>query len=322
VKAEKREAERVRKKLSSMGLLDNRYAPSRDEGFVFFPVLRPPHGFEVADLPLPERKQRRPLGPAAGMVPHSYDIIGDIAVIEIPRGLARHAKTIASALLSSNPHLRLVLRKAGARKGAFRTRKLEVLAGMGGTETIHREYGLLFKLDVARTFFSPRLAGERQRIAGMVAPGERVLVLFAGVGPFALAIAKRVPSASVVGVELNPVAADYFQQNIRLNKCWNAEAICGDVREVVPARFPSWADRVLLPLPKGAEAFLAEALAAAKPGAVIHFYSFAPEKEPFVQAEKAIAEAAGGRRVQFLNERTLLPYAPRIVQICVDFRVG
>ncbi|MEM4389850.1 MAG: class I SAM-dependent methyltransferase family protein [Candidatus Micrarchaeia archaeon] len=328
VKVKREEAERARRKLEAF--LDNRFVPSRDGTFVFFPVVRAPEGFETADLPLRERKPHQRslselLPPSlARRAPHSYDIIGDIAVLEIPPSLASHATTIAEALLSCNPHLRLVVRKASARKGSFRLRELEVLAGEGSTETIHREYGMRFKLDVARTFFSPRLAGERQRVASQVLPGERVLVLFAGVGPFAIAIAKRTPSASVVGIELNPVACDYFTQNIRLNRCWNVEAVCGDVRDIVPARFVGWADRVLLPLPKGAEAFLGEAFLAVRPGGTIHFYSFAPEKEPFVQAEKVIESAASSarKRIVILNEKTLLPYAPRVVQICIDFKVA
>ncbi|MEM3030690.1 MAG: class I SAM-dependent methyltransferase family protein [Candidatus Micrarchaeia archaeon] len=330
VRVKRQEAESARRKLEAEGVLDNRFAPSRDEHFVFFPVLRVPEGFEAAELPMPERKPRqRPLdkllSPSlARKVPHSYDIIGDIAVLEIPPKLASRAKTVAEALLSSNPHLRLVLKKASVRKGVFRVRELKALAGKGSTETIHNEYGMRFKLDVAKAFFSPRLASERQRVASQVSPGERVLVLFAGVGPFAIAIARRVPSASVAGVELNPTACDYFKQNIRLNKCWNAEAVCGDVKEVVPARFASWADRVLLPLPKGAGAFLGEAFLAAKPGGIIHFYSFAREEEPFAAAERVIEQAASsaGRRVAFLNRKMLLPYAPRVVQVCVDFRIS
>ena len=41
---------------------------------------------------------------------------------------------------------------------------------------------------------------------------------FAGVGPFAIEIAKSHPRASVLAIELNPSAYGYMLKNIRLNK--------------------------------------------------------------------------------------------------------
>jgi tRNA (guanine37-N1)-methyltransferase len=253
----------------------------------------------------------------------SFDIVGDVAIIEIPRGLGKKERQIAEALMKIHKNVRVVVKKLGAMSGRYRIRKIKIIAGEKRTETIYKEHGCLMKLDVAKVYFSVRLSHERERIASLVNDGENVLVMFAGVGPFALIIAKKKPNAHVVGIELNPTAAKYFQENIVLNKLKNCESIKGDVRKVIPEKFVGWADRILMPLPKSADNFLDVAFIAAKNNAIIHFYYFAPEEKAFSEAEKKIKKVADNARIkiEILNKKIVRPYAPGIVQIVVDFKV-
>ena len=99
---------------------------------------------------------------------------------------------------------------------------------------------------------------ERARIAALVKQGENVLVPFAGVGPFAIVIAKRVPSAEVIGIELNPDAAEYFRRNILRNGCLNVSVLQGDVAKLLPDKCEEWADRIAMPLPKDTSCLPAE----------------------------------------------------------------
>jgi tRNA (guanine37-N1)-methyltransferase len=74
--------------------------------------------------------------------------------------------------------------------GELRTRSLSIIAGEKRTITTHTEYGLLFDVDVRTTYFSPRLASERKRIANLVKPGETIVDMFTGVAPFSIMIAR------------------------------------------------------------------------------------------------------------------------------------
>jgi len=251
-------------------------------------------------------------------------MIGEIAIIEINPKLRAKAKIIGKALLLVHPHVKAVYAKGGKRTGKYRTRKLIHLAGEKRTTTIHRESGCEFALDVAKAYFSPRLAHERQVVAGLAKPGEKILALFAGVGPFPIVLAKLQPSVQIAAIELNPQAAKYLANNIRRNGMGGIiEPIKGDAHAIVRKRFKKWADRILMTYPAAAYQFLSDAFYAAKPGCTIHFYCFVREERAFEEAEDIVKKAAAKakRKIALTGKRIVLPYAPRVVQIAVDFRV-
>ncbi len=333
VKVEKKNAEAARKKLRALGALDKNHAVSSDEKFVYFPVNGKAEGFAIVERKA-EKKTEKPNSleeALAGVLTEkefgeavkSFDIVGDVAILEIPGELKKKQKQIAEAVMRVHRNVRAVFKKASAMKGVFRVRELEWLAGEKRTETVYKESECLMKLDLAKVYFSPRLVFERQRIAGLVKKGERVLVFFAGVAPFALVIAKKHADARITCIELNPDACKYARENVALNKFSNVEVVKGDVRKIIPRKFVGVADRVLMPLPKGAEEFLKEAFIAAKKNCVIHLYSFAEDAEPFEKALKAIRKEAAKqkRKVRILNKRIVRPYAPRVSQVVVDFEV-
>lgn len=110
----------------------------------------------------------------------SYDVVGDIAVIRVPELLGRRAQDIAEAVMTINKHVKTVLRQVSPVSTDYRLRGLCWVAGEKRTETVHREHGCLFKVDLARCYFSPRLLYERRRIARQVAQGEVVVNMFSG----------------------------------------------------------------------------------------------------------------------------------------------
>lgn len=255
-------------------------------------------------------------------IPRSYDLVGDIAIVEIKDEVKKHEKEIAKAIMAIHKNIFVVAKKASAMSGEFRTRKLKIIAGERRTETLYKEHDCIMRLDVAKAYFSSRLSNERKRIAELIKPKENVLVFFAGVGPFALVIAKKNPKASVTGIELNHVAVNYFKENIYLNKLKNCEAILGDVKRQA-RKFANSANRILMPLPQSAETFLDAAFTVAKNKAVVHFYNFAPADDPFSQAKEKISAAAKKNKckIKIVNEKIVRPYAPHIVQVCIDFQV-
>ncbi|HME18345.1 MAG TPA: class I SAM-dependent methyltransferase family protein, partial [Nitrososphaerales archaeon] len=137
-------------------------------------------------------------GRAAGGI----DTIGDIAIVRLGDASAAEKRRAARAILDEMKAVRCVFEQQGGIEGDFRLRRLRHLAGEDRTMTVHRENGCSYRVDVARCYFSPRLATERLRIADETAEGESVLNMFAGVGPFSVLVAKR-KKARVLSCELN-----------------------------------------------------------------------------------------------------------------------
>src|SRR4030067_2006192 len=124
------------------------------------------------------------------LVPRGFEIIGDIAILNLPLSIYDEKNLIAQTLVSRSKNVKVVLLKKNKLAGEKRTADFEILIG-DRTTTIHKENDCLFNVDIARTYFSGKLNFERSRIACEVKDGEDILVLFCGVGPFLIPIAKR-----------------------------------------------------------------------------------------------------------------------------------
>ncbi len=260
-------------------------------------------------------------------VPSSFDILGSrsgaVAVIEVPEELALYEKEIAAAIQAVHKNIKSVLGKDSGREGEYRLRSLRLIAGDPDTEVIHKESGCSFKLDPQVTYFSTRESTERERITETVQPGEDVLVMFSGVSPIAVCIAKRHPDVTVTAIEINPEAHGYAVENVKLNKVADrVKPILGDVRDVCPS-LNTLFDRVLMPLPKGAHMFLDVAVSMVKPGGVLHFYHWAPEDDLYSEAERLVVEAAAetGRRGEVVGGVKVSLYSPRVYKVRVDMVV-
>lgn len=253
--------------------------------------------------------------------PTSFDTVGSIAILEIPEGLEKQEKIIAETLLSLHKNIKTVAKKVGIHKGVFRTQKLKVLAGENTKETEYKENNARLRLNVEKVYFSPRLSTERKRVADQVKEGEKVLVMFSGCAPYVAVISKNTKAKEVVGIEINPTAHRYAEENAKLNKLKNARLYLGDVRKALP-KLKEKFDRIAMPLPKGAEDFLGVALKAAKKGATIHFYDFLHEDSFRLAEEKIMAACRKAKKgCRILRNVKCGQFGPRIYRICVDFRV-
>ena len=254
----------------------------------------------------------------------AFDIVGDIAVVKLPDKLLQKKHLIGQALMQVHCHVRTVLRQTGVVRGEFRTRELEVIAGEPKTETTHREGGCDFRVDLAKVYFSPRLATERLRIAKQVKPGEVVVNMFAGVGCYSILIARHSGVALVYSIDKNPAAFEYMRTNTRINKVGDRVVpILGDARETVEAKLRGKADRVLMPLPELSRKFFDIALLALKPeGGIIHFYDFGSEPELFDPSFEFARAAAKGRKVELLGSRVIRSYATRVYHVALDLKIS
>jgi tRNA (guanine37-N1)-methyltransferase len=252
----------------------------------------------------------------------AFDIVGSIAILEVPPELERKERILAETLLKLQKNVKTVVKKAGIHETEFRTQPMKYLAGVDTKETVHKESGVLLRLDIEKVYFSPRLANERERIAKQIRPGESVLVMFSGCAPYPCVIAKNSKAKEIVGIELNPEGHRYGLENIRLNKLRNITLINEDVNSAAPKLGRKF-DRIIMPLPKSAGDFLDSAFAVSKKGTVIHFYAF-EEEGKFDAAEKRVFEACrkNGLRCDVMKVIRCGQQSPSVFRICVDFRIN
>jgi tRNA (guanine37-N1)-methyltransferase len=242
--------------------------------------------------------------PLLHTVPKRFDYVGDVAVISLPAELAAHREDIASKLFSMRGNTKAVLNKVSKLEGEHRIADFELLIGES-TETLHRENGYTYKLDLKKVFFNPRLYSERKRVASKITPGERIIIPFAGVGPFVLPAAGK--GAKVYAVEINPDACACLQENLQINRleeqvkviqgdfenifqisysakaaekaehitsslCLNASLSSDEVRGFQVSE--GWFDRAIVPTPYGMDHFLDTISKLVRKGGYIHFYTF------------------------------------------------
>jgi tRNA (guanine37-N1)-methyltransferase len=259
-------------------------------------------------------------------LPQAFDVVGDIVIIDIPPELKPHETLIGGAILKIHKNIKTVLAKAGDISGVYRVREYTHLAGENRTQTVHREFGCQYHVDVAKAYFSPRLSHEHERVAAQVKAGETVVDLFAGVGPFAVLIGKRQHEAKVYAVDLNPDAVDLLEVNVKVNRVESrVVSVCADAREIASTTLKGVADRVIMNLPETAINFVDAACNAIKPeGGVAHFYAFIRQPDSIENLQQRFAElvSQNGRKVEaFLYARSIRETAPFESQVVLDAKI-
>ncbi|WP_323677747.1 class I SAM-dependent methyltransferase family protein [Halorubellus sp. PRR65] len=248
--------------------------------------------------------------------PGSWAVVGSVVLVD--DGDYHDDAELGDALLELHGNADTVCVRSGV-SGVHRTPDLRIVAGTGDTETVHVEHGTRYALDCATVMFSPGNQAERARMGEVVAEGERVLDMFAGIGYFALPMARA--GADVTAVELNPEAYRYLVENAQLNEVTeNLRPILGDCRDV-----DATADRVVMgyygvsedasdgrgedddvesgedadasETPRALEAFdyLDAALDALEPGGVVHVHAAVHDSE--------VPDAVAGRVRDAIRDR-------------------
>lgn len=246
----------------------------------------------------------------------SYEIIGDIAVIS---ELTVEKDEAVEGILDHHPHVETILLKKGGLNGEYRVGDYEKLYG-GETETFHKEFGVNLKVDPTKAYFSERFSTERNRIVSQIDDGEKILVMFAGVGPFAVMAGKNASPEKVLAVEKNPEACEYLKENIKLNNLEETvEAFCGDVKEV---EYSDKFDRIVMPLPGSADRFLNLAAELVEGGGVIHYYRFLEEKN-WKAVEREVQEVMEEKGLEFkmVDRRVTGNRGPSVERVCLDIQV-
>ena len=254
----------------------------------------------------------------------AFDQIGNIIILRIPESLLPKGKIIGEVLLEKVKTARSVYCQSSPVEGDFRIRKLDLLAGEDKTETEYKEHGCRFKVDVEKTFFSPRLSTERERITELVKDGEVIINMFGGVGMFSIVAAKK-KKCHVYNIDINPDAARLCSENILLNKLKGTiESIQGDAAKIIQDKLLETGDRVLMLLPERSDEFLDSAIKAAKKNATIHYYCHihAEKKEHVSSLATQHFQSVVNVKSEILGAKIVRPIGPRFYQAVVDAAIS
>jgi tRNA (guanine37-N1)-methyltransferase len=279
-----RQGEETRQELIREGALDASLKVLRDGDDLIFPLNGPRDGAGKFGFEMHAGKEPLP----------RHELVGGIAILQ------DDDKAGAEKILASRPSVHTAVFAKGDVSGEYRTREFAILAGRPTTRTQVTEHGHRFTVDLAGAYFSARLSTERQRILDHVQEGEIILDMFAGVGPFAITLAKK--AAIVVAVDLNPQAVELMLDNLVKNRVVNVLPVLADARRlssVLPWKF----DRIVMNLPLTGTEFLPDAFRLCRPGGTIHFYSLV-----FAEGEHTarIEDLHGS----VLSEREVRSYSP------------
>ncbi len=330
IKVPLQQAEEAKRYLITQKNLNYRYKIYRNKKFIYFPLIEKDKIMKYVIVSkqfklstthngnLREKLTSKLTKKEQALLKTAFDIIGNIAILDIPNELRHKEKIIAHVLLKSNHQVITVLRKEGTHTGIFRTQKLKWLAGKKIKETIYKEHGVVLHLHVEKVYFSPRISTERKRIYQQVKKGESILVMFSGCAPYPCVIAKNTKAKEIYGVEINPEAHRYGLENLQLNKLDNVKLFLGDVRTIVPSLHKKF-DRVIMPLPKSAEDFLDVAIHVIKKEGMIHFYDFLHEND-FNLVNEKVKKACYfyGKKCRIVKLVKCGHYSPQTYRICVD----
>lgn len=248
----------------------------------------------------------------------SYELIGSIAVINDLAGVKN--EEAIEGIKYYNPGIETILLKEEGLSGEFRVGDYRKLYGEK-TETVHKEHGCRYKVDPTKVYFSERFSTERERVISQIEDGEKVLVMFAGVGPFAIMAAKNANPEKVIAVEKNPEAAKYLKENIQLNNLEDIlEGIQGDVKDIVP-ELGSF-DRIIMPLPGSAQNFKDEAFKIGEKEAVVHYYRFV-EEDNFEKVKNEINNSSkrSNRDFKLIRKVKCGEKSPAVNRTCFDIKL-
>ncbi len=245
------------------------------------------------------------------------DLLGNIAILKFPKKtlwLTKYLK--ARKFLKQNKQVTTVLEKTQGFSGKLRTQKTKHLAGIKTKQATYKENNCIFKFDVDKSYFSTRLSNERKITADEVtkifkSKSEKrkaksakrinfnILILFAGIAPYPIIIAKHLRQATsdkrqanfhIYANELNKQANQEAQKNIILNKLQKYITIIpGDAKNLpsqLRAKRTDKFDIILMPRPNLSDTFLKTALKLSKKGTTIFYHGFGTKQEILDEIKK------------------------------------
>ena len=240
-----------------------------------------------------------------------YKKIGDILILD------SNYQNDDFEELSERHHVKTIM-KIDHIQGTKREPVYKVLYGEE-TETINKENGCLFKLDLSKVMWSKGNNNERLRIAKLVEDGETVIDMFAGIGYFSIPIGVHANAREVIAIEINPNSYRFLCENIELNKLDNITPILGDCKTETPKYK---ADRIIMGYVKTTHHYLKVAIDSLNEGGILHYHETVPEKLIETRPLERIISNADGRDVDLLKINKIKKYSPGVEHVVIDVQIN
>lgn len=330
IKIPLKELNETRKKIMENKLMNMNYKIKTQDSFGYIPVNNFVEGFENCEIELePMKRYPRNFTELLANIlssseikelKTSFDIIGDVVILEIPESLETKKEEIGKATLEFTKRKSVYMKKS-AIHGTIRIRDLELIAGDDNPITIHKEHGTRLKLNVSEVYFSPRLATERKRVSESILENEKILDMFCGIGPFPIVIAKD-NNVNITAVDINENAIKYLKENIKLNKLeGKITPICGDINTVAREKLKSKKfDRIIMNLPGSAYEFLELAFDLIEDNGIINYYEFSDGYEQGINRLKKIGFKKN-KKIKILNKRKVKSSSPGMWHVAIDCKI-
>ncbi len=256
---------------------------------------------------------------------YHYKLLGDILILKLSDDLHNYRSAIAQIILDKvKGKIRSVIYIRQI-KGQTRQPDAELLLGDSNTETIYKEYGYMFKLDVLKLMLSLGNSEERKRVSKLSNQNEIVLDMFAGVGQFTIPVAVHSRPKRIFSVEINPDAYYYLIENIFLNNVTDIVfPILGDSKKVVPRFFnESTFDRIFMGYFNGTLDFIPVAVRVIKNGGIIHFHDLFPKGSAIETAKNEIKKVFEELKTipEFIFSKIVKSYSPKLDHVVLDIKV-
>lgn len=248
------------------------------------------------------------------LITSNYQRIGDIIIIPTDD------KKIAENFFELYPKTRMVCTIDDI-SGELRQPKIKIVkSNDSNTETIHKENGIKYKLDISKVMFSKGNLSERKRLVDQVTSKETIIDMFAGIGYFSLPLS--IKAKKIYAIEKNKDSFHYLKENISLNNIKNIEPILSDNRDKsIINRIHNKADRVLMGYfskENNTKNFLETAMNYVKKGGIIHYHNVYRMDDLW---DKPIQDIKSVGNIEIINKKKVKSVGPRLYHVVIDFKV-
>jgi len=334
IKVPKEKAEDVHKILLKRRVIDRNLKTLSDDKFVYFPIVAPIkiEDFKILKMEFPQRpiidpkmrlleelKKRVP-EKIVSLVPLYWEVLGDAVIIKLPESLEPYKEAIGESFAKALDKKSVYVERGVS--GEYRLPKMELVWGPGGP-VLHKENGVLYKLDPAKVMFSSGNINERIRMSKISSKKEVVVDMFAGIGYFTLQIAVHSKPRILYAAEKNPIAYSFLTENIKINRVEDIVIpLLGDNRNVLPEGV---ADRIIMGYLHGTKKFLGKAFRILKPnGGIIHYHDLVHNDLGIKEAKDRVLRAAEyyGVEINVIDSRYIKSYSPNIWHVVLDIKTN
>ena len=171
-------------------------------------------------------------------IPRKWKKIGEVLIVDFDLVPNKDKKIIAKTY-ASELKVKTVIQKNKVNGELRKPKHTELLFG---TDTVTKisEYGLTYNIDLTEIMWSPGNTGWRSALAGpdkvsnfySFENPKIIIDYFAGIGYFALQMAKGYPESKIIAIDKNPKSIEYLKINAKENNIDNIEIINDDCRNI------------------------------------------------------------------------------------------